>query len=245
MKKQTATGFTLIELLVVIAIIAILAAILFPVFQKVRENARRASCISNLKQLSLAFVQYTQDSDEQLPDTGEGTRTVQYTGWIPAPTAASGDIVYTAGSANDLANGAIYPFVKSRGVYVCPSDSSKTSTGATRGLSYSMNRYLGFNGTTPTSLSQFDRPSGTILLVDEQTTLNDGNFRPCGDTVPRIHTGGATFAYADGHAKWLRPEKLTEPDYWLNDTFSATASAEDPSRPAGPTPCPLLSAPSS
>ena len=58
------TGFTLIELLVVIAIIAILAAILFPVFSRARENARRASCQSNLKGLALAWTMYTQDNDE-------------------------------------------------------------------------------------------------------------------------------------------------------------------------------------
>lgn len=60
-------GFTLIELLVVIAIIAILAAILFPVFAKAREKARQSSCLSNVKQLSLAVFQYMQDYDEVLP----------------------------------------------------------------------------------------------------------------------------------------------------------------------------------
>src|SRR5690349_939897 len=60
-------GFTLIELLVVIAIIAILAAILFPVFARAREQARKASCVSNLKQIDTGFQMYTQDYDEQYP----------------------------------------------------------------------------------------------------------------------------------------------------------------------------------
>src|SRR5471032_2605405 len=60
-------GFTLIEILVVIAIIAILAAILFPAFARARENARRASCQSNLKQIGIGMTQYCQDYDERLP----------------------------------------------------------------------------------------------------------------------------------------------------------------------------------
>ena len=68
-QKPSRTGFTLIELLVVIAIIAILAAILFPVFQKVRENARRTTCASNEKQIGLGLLQYLQDSEETFPPT--------------------------------------------------------------------------------------------------------------------------------------------------------------------------------
>jgi prepilin-type N-terminal cleavage/methylation domain-containing protein/prepilin-type processing-associated H-X9-DG protein len=66
-------GFTLIELLIVIAIIALLAAILFPVFSRARESARRSSCASNLKQIGLGFMQYAQDYDEQLPEDQPGT----------------------------------------------------------------------------------------------------------------------------------------------------------------------------
>src|SRR5688572_12972691 len=76
-QSKKSPGFTLIELLIVIAIIALLAAILFPVFAKARENARRASCQSNLKQIALGLIQYAQDHDERFPNyEGEGSPVV-------------------------------------------------------------------------------------------------------------------------------------------------------------------------
>src|SRR5687768_12296631 len=71
--SRSQSGFTLIELLVVIAIIAILASILFPVFARARENARRSSCQSNLKQIGLGIMQYTQDYDEKMPAVSWGS----------------------------------------------------------------------------------------------------------------------------------------------------------------------------
>ena len=100
------SAFTLVELLVVIAIIGILAAILFPVFARARENARRSSCQSNLKQIGLGLLQYLQDYDETMPRSYFGT--------------ASGADKTTQTKTKWM--DAIYPYVKSEQLFVCPSE---------------------------------------------------------------------------------------------------------------------------
>jgi len=136
-------GFTLIELLVVIAIIAILAAILFPAFARARENARRASCQSNLKQIGLGFIQYAQDYDESLPYR-LASQDPDSIGW---PVA-------------------IMPYVKSVQVFKCPSDPGKSDT-ATRVsgpdvISYGAN----FNALATPKLSGFNATSKTVLALE-------------------------------------------------------------------------------
>ncbi len=218
-------GFTLIELLVVIAIIAILAAILFPVFARARENARRSSCQSNLKQIGLGFAQYTQDYDEKLPATDGWYRT------SPTGPTATWDLL-------------IQPYVKSTQILTCPSDSaSKTWNLSAFGFgnvkrSYAMARYLtvaqssdNTRSSEGISLSAIKSPSITITAVDRvnETTQTDPfyyyeyadiqhidasasdvgkNFNDTATTTASgLHLGTNNVLYADGHVKSMRMSK--------------------------------------
>ena len=181
----TRKAFTLIELFVVIAIIAILAAILFPVFARARENARRASCQSNLKQLSLGVMQYSQDYDEFLPS-------VRYP-WADA----SGPATAWQGSYNSGTGGwatgwpdLIQPYIKSNQVMHCPSDKfAGRYASATRPIgltSYGMNHCL--NQTAP----------GTATAcVSNHNTQNWSNPRASGISQSAIVQSSRVILLAD------------------------------------------------
>ena len=215
MKKH---GFTLIELLVVIAIIGILASILFPVFARARENARRSSCASNLKQIGMGLLQYSQDYDETLVAYGYGEPS---TGIY----ADSDPITRKNYKWMD----AIYSYVKSEQVFDCPTVSNTdqkykyAGEGATAAVtkeygSYAINQVyrttLDGPRTPPASnyengflytlkLSQLGAPSTTAWIVEN------------GIGVRTISTGAL---YDGGPYPWMfftssRTEGLVNPAY--------------------------------
>ncbi len=196
---STRKGFTLIELLVVIAIIAILAAILFPVFARARENARRASCQSNLKQISLGILQYTQDFDEYLPKEAN-------TG---GPTLSTG---FPAGSGvNHLWMHMIYPYVKSAQVFNCPSGDYKylsTFNGSYQNvISYGFNHYLSGSSSTTTGVKLAAIPSVTTtpLVVDTSRYVAGPDNTCVGSAVAQDRadlidcSGALTYPYSNDH----------------------------------------------
>ncbi len=217
MKKK---GFTLIELLVVIAIIAILAAILFPVFARARENARRASCQSNLKQIALGVFQYTQDYDEKFPKA-----VLLISGSSADPTNASPSNPY--GWAD-----ALQPYLKSTQIYQCPSETgAPVSTaaapwnGAVDPTQAGYTDYWYNISLSEQSQAAIEAVALTVMNGDGNSAqgysyyyyngcnVNGGTTNICDTTSTYSlglgaghgrHLDGGNFAFADGHVKWLK-----------------------------------------
>ena len=220
--KSNTRGFTLIELLVVIAIISILASILFPVFARARENARRTSCISNLKQMGLATMQYTQDYDEGLP---VALYSVPTTYDYPDGKSWQPGILYWPQM--------IYPYHKSSQVFFCPSSPDPNLTNPRR-LNYGANEvvitYNTAASTTPLKVAAIISPASTYMIMDASdirinpahaVAVNGNYYLPgqsggtCpttisdyGDCMGGRHFGGVSVAFADGHVKWLKSSVL-------------------------------------
>ena len=238
-KRDSYHGFTLIELLVVIAIISLLAAILFPVFGRVRENARRASCQSNLKQIGLGLAQYTQDYDEKL------TPVVRFI----APGTASWPTL-------------IMPYVKSVQVFDCPSNTSTVDMFYGSGVK---NDYIANGNNTfssaPQTTFQYSRPmdatsnlggagypgvwydytahnlsdlldpTKTIMISEYNGSRVEGwiwDATPNGGVNPQNHLAVTNYLFADGHVKALKPSAtlVWSPLYinmWACDPTASTA----------------------
>jgi prepilin-type N-terminal cleavage/methylation domain-containing protein/prepilin-type processing-associated H-X9-DG protein len=223
---RRAAGFTLIELLIVIAILAILAALLFPVFARARENARRASCLSNLRQIGLGLLQYVQDYDEQ--------NTRQWYG------SSSGPSEPVASGTRYKWMDAIFPYVKSEQLFNCPSHTLPVTLGTSTFDRYQFRtgRNYGSYGVNTSyfdepidgiytnpfqnpSVASWEAPATTVYAVDSAALFSIGwpnGNPPVVGTGPRYlysefmtverHLETCVVLYCDGHVKAQKLEKL-------------------------------------
>lgn len=226
-REVSRVGFTLIELLIVISIIALLAAILFPVFARARENARRAACQSNLKQIGLGILQYCQDYDERLPINEAG---------------GPGNESYIIDFANPAAPNnwirSIQPYVKSYQIFRCPSAKPVTSGAVPNGdsdTSYIANGVaLSFinNVLTTRSLASIPAPAALVTVQETTARYNQMIVKPTyngagpvfteftSDPSPQrancSHFEGMNRLFLDGHVKYANEKNLCANDYGLD-----------------------------
>ena len=215
-------GFTLIELLIVIAIVAILGAFLFPVFLKVRENAHRTTCLSNLRQLSLAIFQYAQDSDDHYPYGGDPSD-LDTNSWQNWQGGKYWLAVQEMHDQNQYLPNVMNSYVKNAELWHCPDDNGFDLGGAFEnipmdahpssfevyGMSYGYTTLLALDGQTIDGVRAWSRkppyserdPVNIPLLADAVGSWHGGRTRK----EERLN-----FVMVDGHAISVNREQADE-----------------------------------
>jgi len=248
-------AFTLIELLVVIAIIAILAAILFPVFARARENARKATCQSNLKQIGLAEMMYVQDYDENYQNAADMYATPATTMWynVLDPYAKSKQVficpdVGVAGLYGNYGTNTIYgPATNDYAWNICGTTST---TYKGNGFGYYYSQSCTPNGANdgkqhPVTLSTIQEAANTILISDPpsngyaagssyglgyntiqyKAVLHGGQPYTKTATTLTDFSGGGNYLFADGHVKFLQATAVQCSSLWNVDKTVTTLPA--------------------
>jgi prepilin-type N-terminal cleavage/methylation domain-containing protein/prepilin-type processing-associated H-X9-DG protein len=218
MQNNRKAAFTLVELLVAIAVIGILTALLLPALAKAKERAHRVTCLSNQKQLGLAWEMYAGDSSGKLAlnewDLSVTVPRSPSNSWVLGNCMADSDPATITG-------GTLYAYAKSTQVYRCPADRGVTlNTGTLKLRSFSLSGYLGGSAINEQNwaikvvrqMGGIRRPSRTLTFLDEDDlTIDDGHFLYPNHAVNWYnvpgwrHQNGTVLAFADGHAehwKW-------------------------------------------
>ncbi|MGV3721941.1 MAG: DUF1559 domain-containing protein [Actinomycetota bacterium] len=251
MRPRHPRAFTLIELLVVIAIIAILAAILFPVFAKAREAARKISCTSNLKQVGNALMMYVGDYDDTYPNR------------------RMADGANPSGTDTLSWRTIIHPYMKNTQILVCPSNPDKNTLGRDNdfptafGISYGCNFNWGANSNTAANpladigkgvfgnqlstgvhMAMVESPAQTIAVMEmyripfvnfvvdfvggSWTDPATGRvYTYYEDSLFTGHNGSSNYLFADGHVKSYRPSQTYQPiNLWYRDNSPISSNGK-------------------
>jgi prepilin-type N-terminal cleavage/methylation domain-containing protein/prepilin-type processing-associated H-X9-DG protein len=230
-------AFTLLELLMVIAIIAVLAGLLLPALSKAKERAHRVTCLSNQKQLGIAWELYAGDANNRLVlNDWDGSPTIPRS---PSNSWVTGNCSVDSATAT-ITSGALYPYVKNMAVYKCPADGGTVQNGSIPRLrSFSLSCYMNggqldeanWNVKPVRQMSEIQVASRTLTFLDEDDlTIDDGQFlypanaRNWFNVPGWRHQNGSVLAFADGHSeywKWRSRHPSTT-------AFSTSGVMDDP-----------------
>ena len=234
MKRKT--GFTLVEMLVTIAIIAILVTIMLPAISRARMQAEKVKCLSNLRQLGIALVNYSSDNKQWFPHAAANEMYEDWIYWQNGRNHDEGRIVKYLGQRTFDPK-----------IFTCPSDPGIPRGGGTYAYNYTLNYYIGgwyYRGgvgqplqynVMPRKLTQIRNPSAKIMMVDESwNTIDDACWAPdhylydghnlisnrhdkSAERSTDPNYGKGTVVFADGHADYIERVLNIDPRNWFPD----------------------------